>query len=437
MKISTKMTKGIVVLIVALFVLAPLTAFAANNVIVGPMVDIDSDSKQSLLPAVAYNVSENEYLVVWGKEQDQWTWDLWARRFDAKGYPLGNAFCVSTAPGERRSNPAIAYNPLMNQYLLVFEKMVENDWDIYAKRLRWDGGWMSDETAFTSGGGYHYMPAVAYNLNEAGYVIVWQNFWDNGVQDVSAAWFDINGASASSTLVASDAPNTACAPAVACMYPEAGGSLRCLIAFTYGDSATGGQTLRAKWVLQDLSDVGTSPMFIISPSYTATTAAVSTSPYGYLVSWSLSTPAPDQVRARRVTSDGVPLGSDAGFAVSGTYTTNIEPPQQAHANVRGFGQQLVAWLIDSGGPRKLMGRYVQDGALGAEFQISAGANDKSDVAVACSANGSCMVVSGIQDGLDWDIAGWIVIAADTTSQSGGFFVIPKKKGGGAVIYLGN
>jgi hypothetical protein len=89
---------------------------------VGPILDIwfGDSTKDDIMPAVAYNSTLNEFLVVWVMTQDGNTWDIWARRVSANGELL-SYFNVDSVVGKHLTNPAVVYNPVSNKYLVVYE----------------------------------------------------------------------------------------------------------------------------------------------------------------------------------------------------------------------------------------------------------------------------------------------------------------------------
>jgi hypothetical protein len=56
----------------------------------GPVIQIWDDAGDNLYPAVAYNPLHDEYLVVWVTKQDESSWDIWGRRLRGDGSPIPN-----------------------------------------------------------------------------------------------------------------------------------------------------------------------------------------------------------------------------------------------------------------------------------------------------------------------------------------------------------
>lgn len=141
---------------------------AAENFRISDMGPDGNESYFARFPAVAVNTRANEYLVVWEGQDDQAPNDvseneIFAQRLDENGAEIGvNDFPVSDmgALGSTDTNahsPRVAYNPLDNQYLVVWEGNEEepvdvcNDgcmdikYEIYGQRLTAAGAETGDD----------------------------------------------------------------------------------------------------------------------------------------------------------------------------------------------------------------------------------------------------------------------------------------------------
>lgn len=114
-------------------------------------------------PAVAYNASDDKFLVVW---QDYRPWpstDIYGQRVSASGAVLGSEIAVSTGPGSQY-HPELAYNALNKTYFVVWE-----DWrnssvskrDLYGQRIKHTGALDGGNFAISTAQGYQGWPSVA------------------------------------------------------------------------------------------------------------------------------------------------------------------------------------------------------------------------------------------------------------------------------------
>jgi hypothetical protein len=134
------------------------------------------------LPAVAYDPGRNQYLVVWQDDRNG-ALDIYARRVGAvDGKPAGGETRIS-GPGAiaNESSPAIAYNPVAEEFLVVWEDR-RNGADIYGRRVAVDGKPVGGDFRITSGGDSETWPAVAHNPSDDEYLVVWMDdrsgLWD-------------------------------------------------------------------------------------------------------------------------------------------------------------------------------------------------------------------------------------------------------------------
>jgi hypothetical protein len=166
----------------------------------GPDGDIDYDAQQA---AVAYNSVNNEYLVVWAGDDTlnmvDGEFEIFGQRINAAtGLEIGtNDFRISDAgpaldPNFDASNPAIAYNSVNNEYLVVWEAddslgvVGAGESEIYGQRLDAATGAEIGTNDFRISdmgvdGNKDYdaiTPEVAYNSQSNVYLVVWSG--ENG-----------------------------------------------------------------------------------------------------------------------------------------------------------------------------------------------------------------------------------------------------------------
>ncbi len=146
-------------------------------------------------PDVAYNSTDNQYLIVWegddtatGLVNDEF--EIWGQRLYATLDGVGsNDFRISDMGGSGNADldaldPAVAYNPINNQYLVVWEgdDYTAEEYDIYGQRLTATGGGVGSNDFVVSNPGsgpnadYDALnPAVAYDQYNNEYLVVWQD----------------------------------------------------------------------------------------------------------------------------------------------------------------------------------------------------------------------------------------------------------------------
>ena len=155
-------------------------------------------------PAVAYNGTNNEYLVVWQGDDDSLVdneVEIYGQRIDAEtGAEVGADFRISdmgATDGDtayRAQHPAVAYNSTDNKYLVVWAgdddsaPLVDDEFEIFGQRIDAetgaevgadfrlsDMGTTDGDTALGA-----YRPAVAYNSTDNEYLVAWMGDDDGG-----------------------------------------------------------------------------------------------------------------------------------------------------------------------------------------------------------------------------------------------------------------
>ncbi len=129
-------------------------------------------------PTVAVNTSNGEYLVVWEYEYSPTDHDILARRLSSDGTLIGNEFVIANLTNNE-SSPAITFNPFYNEYLVVWKQFTGSEeffqGDILAQRINADGTKNGSSFVITDQAYDEGAPAVAYNSVNAEYLVVWES----------------------------------------------------------------------------------------------------------------------------------------------------------------------------------------------------------------------------------------------------------------------
>ncbi len=124
-------------LLLILFVLPAVGVAAANPPAYGQEITLAATTSDERITALAYNSLRSEMLVLWQVDSGNGNYDLWARRARYQGglQWQGDAFAVAaSATSERMA--AVAYNSSDDDYLVVYEyQFSDNDYDIYGQRV--------------------------------------------------------------------------------------------------------------------------------------------------------------------------------------------------------------------------------------------------------------------------------------------------------------
>jgi hypothetical protein len=153
----------------------------------GPYTDPDYDA---LTPAVAYNSTDNQYLVVWsGSDDVVGEYEIWGQRVNAStGAQIGADFQISFVgpaddPDFDAESPDVAYNSHTGQYLVVWsgDHFADGDFEIWGRRVNAATGALLGSMARLSVMGPDVdpdydasNPAVAYNRASDEFLVVWE-----------------------------------------------------------------------------------------------------------------------------------------------------------------------------------------------------------------------------------------------------------------------
>jgi RHS repeat-associated protein len=123
-------------------------------------------------PAVAYNATRDEYLVVW-QDASRLPVTIRGQRLAGDGSLIGSSFTIATSG----ANPAVAYSPQDDTYLVVWDNVT----DIIARPVAADG---TPGTTFTVFAGTTTSPAsqptIVYSPANDYFVVAWQRLGSSG-----------------------------------------------------------------------------------------------------------------------------------------------------------------------------------------------------------------------------------------------------------------
>ena len=163
----------------------------------------DEDTRFFALdPAIAYNSNANEYLIVWAADDESGAlvndeFEIYAQRVNAAtGAATGPRLRISDVgsdgdPAFDAYDPAVAYNSVDDEYLLVWQADdgVDDEIEIYGQRLTAGGVETGDNDFRLSHMGTDgdpafdaFNPALAYNPTQNEYLLVWHG--DNELDNV-------------------------------------------------------------------------------------------------------------------------------------------------------------------------------------------------------------------------------------------------------------
>ncbi len=364
---------------------------------VGPEIPIWVDTVNSYMPSVAFNIVHEEFLVVWYNQQGPNTWDVYARRVGLDGN-LSTWFSVVSGAGQKHSLPVVAYNPLLDEYLVVWvtEAAVE-DKDLWGAIVTWNGSSVGTPFPINLDVDLQTWPSLTFNANDGEYLVVYTNYWFGGTADVAAQRIAGDGTLLSWANVATFPGTIRHTPSVA-FHP---GLDQYLIAYTCLDFSVGYYRVHGKVAAPDLAGVSVTSEVIIFDDGVEDVhgPAVAAAGDGYIVQFSL-----DNVPlARRVAADGTPLGPATGFPVGLLTGNSYFFPARANAVASSPSVGFVSvWHDLISGVGDVGARVVSphaDVLLSEQLVVADGTENQQQVAIACAPWGTCLVTHQSDDNI--------------------------------------
>jgi len=164
----------------------PGAPFGSNNINISR--DVGVISQDDANPSIAYNPSNNQYLVVWWGDDatvGDNAFEVFGRVFHATGIPAGSRFQISdTGPDAtaiyQARLPDVTYNPDTGEYLVVWfaDDVAPEDVEVHGQRVSALGALVGanfqiSDTNATNPVGNALNPAVAH-AGAGGFLVVWQ-----------------------------------------------------------------------------------------------------------------------------------------------------------------------------------------------------------------------------------------------------------------------
>jgi hypothetical protein len=382
---------------------------------VGPRIPICEDSGDQGNAAVAYNTACDEFMVVWASTAPLASETLIRGRRVGRSGSMGPFLTLRS--GNSDHSPVLAYNPLRDEYPLVFVRLVSAyvpvQMDVRAIRVSADGDPLGAEMEVNGDVEIQDALRVTCNTQWDEYLVVYQNRRAGGLWEVDARRISGPGA-----LLGPDSGVNVATARDHRSYPDVAHNADrnlYLISDTGTVTSTGATDIRAKIAPADLLGLSTGSEMHICPSGNPQDQVPLTAEHDeFIAVWleMVSTmPTDPNIRARRLGGLGAPPrpGFDVGAEAADIFA--FEPA----AAFAGPYVYLTSWQRDNPGPtcaEGQHGRYIrsgQDAPAGDEFLISANPLGQTAAALACAPSGDCLLVTAWGgSGTGWDIAGHIV-----------------------------
>ena len=355
---------------------------------ISPPFQIWDDAGQNSNPAVAYNPLRDEYLVVWSTIQDEFSTDIWGRRLRGDGSPIPNGwFNIDNYAGMHLINPAVAYNSQTDQYLVVYSaEFSMDDHDIWGKIINWDGG-LSSRLYIDTRPQRQMDPAVVYNNLENQYLVAYSDWLNTTTVNLRLKTLNQSGAEINSASIVSAAGQFRGSPDLAFSAPDN----RYMV--VYGHEGSFLPRIYGKSFSPEL--VSLSPEFNYNddgsggqyPKIACSTDECIVAWVGIMGSG---------VKARRIATDGTPFAPNGGFEIAAPVKDIIQD-SPAISLFKPWGY-LFTWnhfLSTSADESDVYGSvvaYGQNHPMGNSFPVDTRTYHEGYPDLACGFYGRCLLV---------------------------------------------
>lgn len=358
----------------------------------GPYLDIwMGDIHPSHDPAIAYNSLHDEFLVVWVVDREDSTYDLWARRVKTDG-SMPSYFRLLSRQDILLDRPSVAYNPVQDEYLVVFEHAklsADLSYDVYGIRLSWDGEMISSMFSINYSVLSQEHPSIAYNSQQNQYLVAYHEQQEDSRVNIKLVLLDHEGVQMGYGEILSLLNEKRIDPEV--VYNLAHNQY--LVVFTFVSMSPPISRIKGRVVNPDLTDIIASPeYFMDNPTIGKINAQAASGIDEYLVTWSRIDNGVDyDIYGRRLNGNGVPQVEDFPIA-----TEILEMHPEGDIAFRpGIGYLTVS--LYSSSTANLADIYLrfikpdQNQASGPEYALDNSPGLQEQPAIACNPKGSCLV----------------------------------------------
>lgn len=152
------------------------TLFGTEDILMH--LDISTQSS----PSVAFDSTNNRFLVVWGDTRDDPVGDVYGRLVNADGTLYGGngtEFKININNVQTQSSPAVAFNSNNNRFLVAWNDWRwGSSWDVYSRMVNADGSLygVSDTMLNSVTSGHQSEPKITFDSVNNRFLTVWMDY---------------------------------------------------------------------------------------------------------------------------------------------------------------------------------------------------------------------------------------------------------------------
>ncbi|MCJ7696011.1 MAG: M4 family metallopeptidase, partial [Anaerolineaceae bacterium] len=160
--------------------------------LVGSVISVDYTIADDSLPDLVYNPVSGEYLAVWERYHTEQS-EVYAQRLDGSGNPVsGGGFYVADDSMDE-SGAAVEFNAGTGEFMVVYHiQSASDNYDIYGQRVSSIGSLSGGLIQISTASGHQLQPQLGYNAETEQFLVVWQDA--RTTQDIYGQFVDGAGA---------------------------------------------------------------------------------------------------------------------------------------------------------------------------------------------------------------------------------------------------
>jgi len=148
---------------------------SSTGALIGGEFTICTATMYQYFPSVAYDPVSQHFLVVWEDYRSFSSYDIYGQLISTTGAPIGGNFPISAGAGEQWF-PFVAYDPVSQDFLVVWTNYNSGAWGIYGQRVSPDGTLIGGDIAIFNGvtpEDEQWDPSVTYDPESQRFLVSW------------------------------------------------------------------------------------------------------------------------------------------------------------------------------------------------------------------------------------------------------------------------
>lgn len=187
----------------------------ANGTLNGSNFVISTAANNQNNPSVAFDNNNQRFLVAWADSRGGIDYDIYGQLVNPDGTLNDNNFVISDA-ANAQYYPAVAYDSSNQRFLVVFTSYnPATDYDIYGQLINANGTLNGSNFVIADAGSIQDKPVVSYDSANQRFLVTWEDNRSGSTYDIYGQLVNASGTLSGSNFVISEAEYDQLTPALA------------------------------------------------------------------------------------------------------------------------------------------------------------------------------------------------------------------------------